>query len=218
MSSSGANRTGLAVLFIAPIVFLAGALAHPFVRTYLDTSVVADAVASAPNRWAVAHVALALGIGLMLLAVLVIRRRLREAGEERWSERGTTLVVLGGVLLAAVVGSEVTLAAVVTSGGDVLSVLEEAEAFSFPLFGVGVLLFVPGWLSFAVAFHRARPLPGTANRAAIVAMVAILVGFLLPQTSGTYIYGTALLVVSWLAGYNMLTDGRRTDGRPPRAG
>lgn len=214
---SAADRGRSAVLFIAPVVFLAGALAHPFVRTYLDTSVVADAVSSAPNRWAVAHLTLAVGIGLMLLAVLVIRRRLREAGEERWSERGTTLVMLGGVLLAAVVGSEVTLAAVVTSGGDVLSVLEEVEAFSFPLFGVGVLLFVSGWLSFAVAFRRARPLPGTANRAAMVAMAAILIGFLLPQTSGTYIYGTALLGVCWLVGYEILTNGPRTHGSPPRA-
>ena len=207
---------GPAVLFLAPVVFLAGALAHPFVRTYLDTAVVADAVVSAPRRWAGAHLTLAVGIGLVLMAALVIRRRLREAGEERWSERGTTLVVLGSVLLAAVVGSEMTLTAVVTSGGDVRLVLEEAEALSFPLFGVGALVFASGWLGFAVAFHRARLLAATSNRAAIAAMVAILVGFLVPQTSGTYVYGTALVVVCWLVGYDMLTAGSRSFGHPPR--
>lgn len=214
---ASAPMRDVAKLFIAPVVFLAGAVAHPFVRTYLDTSVVAAAVSSAPNRWAVAHMLLAVGMGLILLAALVFRERLREAGEERWSERGTILIVLGGVLSAAVVGSEVTLAAVRTSGGDVLSVLEEVQALSFPLFGAGALLFASGWLSFAVAFHRSRPLPGTANRVAIVAMVAILIGFLLPQTSGTYTYGAALVAVCWLVGYDMLTSGQRGHGRPPRA-
>lgn len=174
------------------------------------SSVVANAVPSAPNRWALAHLLLALGIGPVLLAAMSIRQRLREAGEERWSERGTALVVLGGVLFAAVVGSEVTLASVRTSGGDVLAVLEELESLSFPLVGAGALLFASGWLSFAVAFHKARPLARIPNRVAIVAMVAILVGLLLPQTSGTYTYGAALMVVCWLVGYDSVSNARRS--------
>lgn len=208
MLSLAVSRGRSGILLIAPVVFFAGALAHPFVRTYLDPSVVAQAVSSAPDRWIVAHLLLALGIGPILLAAMIIRQRLREAGEERWSERGTALVVLGGVLFAAVVGSEVTLAAVRTSGGDVLAVLEQVEPLTFPLLGVGALLFAAGWLSFAVAFHKARPLPPVANRVAIVAMMAILIGLLLPQTSGTYTYGAALLVVCWLVGYDSLKSDR----------
>jgi hypothetical protein len=70
MSERTRTWAGAAVLFIAPVVFLAGALAHPFVADYTRTSVVADAVRAAPGQWAVAHLLLAIGLGLMPLAVL----------------------------------------------------------------------------------------------------------------------------------------------------
>jgi len=206
MSERTRTWAGAAVLFITPVVFLAGALAHPFVADYTHTNVVADAVRAAPGQWEVAHLLLAIGLGLMPLAVLVIRHEFRRAGEERWSAIGVPLLIVGTTLVGTIVGTEITLAAVVDSGGDVLAVREADEALTLPLFLVGVLLFVLGWLSFAMAFYRARILPTALNWWAIVALVAIAIAFFIPQTWGTYTYGLAILMVSWLVGYRMVAE------------
>lgn len=188
------------VLFIGPAVFLAGLVAHPFVRDYTDTGVIAGAISGAPDRWAIAHLIIALGVGLVLLAAMAIRRRFRIAGEHRWSGIGITLLIVGGVLLGAVVGAEITLAAVATNGLDVLAVLIEVETWTRPLFIGGIGLFVLGWLSFAVAFRKVAILPQARNRLAIVLLVAILIASIIPHTTGSYVYGAAVLVVSWLVG------------------
>jgi hypothetical protein len=204
MSERTRTRVGAAVLFIGPSVFLAGTLAHPFVRDYMDTTVVADAISAAPGQWAVSHVILAIGFGLVLLAVLVIREQFRGAGEQRWSARGVPLLIVGATLLGAIVGSEITLAAVVDSGGDVLAVLEASTPSTLPLVVGGFLLFALGWLSFAMAFYRARILRGVLNWAAIVALAAIPIASFVPQTWATYAHGVAILTVSWMVGYRMI--------------
>lgn len=203
MSERSRALAGAAVLFIAPVVFGAGIAAHPFVRSYVESDVVADAVAGAPERWHVAHLTLSIGIGLLLVAILVIRSHLRGVGEQRWSVIGTPLLIVGGTLLAGLVGAEVTLAAVVESGGDVHAVLATGVTWAFV---AGMPLFAIGWVCFAAAFWRAPLLPGVRNRVAILAMLTIPVWFLVPQTSASYAYATAILVVSWLVGHQVATD------------
>lgn len=205
MSEQSRRRARAAVLFLAPVVFVAGILAHPFVRTYLESHVVAEAVRDAPGQWLAAHLTIAVGIGLVLVAVVVIRGEFRAAGEQRWSVVGTPALLVGGALLAAVVGAEVTLAAVVDTGGDVHAVLE--TGVTFPPFLAGMALFALGWLCFAVAFYRVPLLPMPLNWLVIAASVAIPVAALaIPQTTGAYVYGLAVLVVSWLVGYRVLTQ------------
>jgi hypothetical protein len=208
MSERIRTWAGAAVLFIGPAVFLAGSLAHPFVRDYMDTSVVADAVRAAPGQWAVSHVILAIGLGLVLLAVLVIREQFRSAGERRWSAVGVPLLIVGATLLGAIVGSEITLAAVVVSGGDALAVLEASATSMWPLVVGGFLFFELGWLSFAMAFYRARILPNALNWVAIVALVAIPIVSVVPQTWGTYAHGLSILTVGWMVGYRMIAERR----------
>lgn len=194
-----------AVLFVAPVVFLAGLVAHPFVRNYMDTEVIATAIIGAPGRWGMAHLIIAVGVGLVLLAALAIRRQFQIAGEHRWSGIGLALLIVGGVLLGAVVGAEITLSAVVNSGSDVLAVLTEAETWTRPLFIGGIALFALGWLSFAGAFYKVAMLGQTRSRLAIMALIAIPVGTFIPQTTGSYVYGVAVLVVSWLVGLGVTT-------------
>jgi hypothetical protein len=214
MSERTRTWAGAAVLFIGSAVFLAGSLAHPFVRDYMDTTVVADAVSAAPGQWAVAHVILAVGLGLVLLAVLVIREQFRGPGELRWSAAAVPLLIVGATLFGAIVGSEITLAAVVDTGGDVLAVREATEALTLPLVLAGFLLFGLGWLCFAMAFYRARILPSALNWLAIVALVAIPIASFIPQTLGTYAYGLAILMVSWLVGYHMIAERPLGPGIP----
>lgn len=193
-------------LFVGPAVFLAGLVAHPFVRNYADTEVIAGAISGAPDRWAIAHLIIALGIGLVLLAALTIRGQFRLAGEHRWSGVGITLLIVSGALQGAVVGAEITLAAVVAEGLDVLAVLSEAETWTRPLFMGAMALFVLGWLSFAVAFRRVPILPPARNRLALALLIAILIGIFIPQTTGNYLLGVAILVVSWLVGLGTSTS------------
>jgi hypothetical protein len=204
MQGRVSRRAGVAVLFLAPVVFLAGAVAHPFVRSYLEIGTVAEAAMGAPFRWAAAHLTYVIGIALILLASVVISDRLQDAGEERWSRRARTFLIAGGVLLAALVGSEITLSAVVTNGGGVLRVLERAEATSLPLISIGSLFFVLGWLSFGVSLRRASFLPQMMTRLAMVALALISIGFLIPTTASGYVYGAGLLVLNWLIGYRMI--------------
>jgi hypothetical protein len=206
MSARVRGWAGAAVLFIAPAVFLAGALAHPFVRDYTHTSVVADAISAAPGRWAVSHLILAIGLGLMPLAVLVIRHEFRSAGEQRWSAAAVPLLIVGITLLGAYAGTEITLAAVVNTGGNVLAVRVADATLTAPLFLGGVLLFGLGWLSFAMAFYRARILPSPLNWWAIVALVAIPIASFIPLTLGTYAYGLAILMVCWMVGYRVIAE------------
>jgi len=204
MSERTRTRTGAAVLFIGPAVFLAGSLAHPFVRDYMDPGVIADAVKAAHGQWALSHVILGIGLGLVLLAVLVIREQFRGAGEQRWSALGVPPLIVGGTLLGTIAGSEITLAAVVDSGGHVLAVLEASATSTWPLVLGGFLLFDLGWLSFAMAFYRARILRGALNWGAIVALVAIPIVSFIPQTWATYAHGLAILTVSWMVGYRVI--------------
>jgi hypothetical protein len=206
MSERTRTRARAAVLFIGPAVFVAGSLAHPFVRDYMDATVIAAAVSAAPGQWAVSHVILAIGLGLVLLAVLVIREQFRGAGEQRWSALGVPLLVMGATLLGAIAGSEITLAAVVDSRGRVLEVLEAGATSTWPLVLGGFLLFDLGWFSFAMAFYRARILRGALNWGAIVALVAIPIVSFIPQTWATYAHGLAILMVSWMVGYRMIAE------------
>jgi hypothetical protein len=106
---------------------------------------------------------------------------------------------MGGVLLAPVVGAEVTLAAVVDTGGDVHAVL--GTGVTVPPFLASMALFALGWRPTGpVAPHAADWLDIAASGAIPVAALAT------PQTTGTYVYGLAVLVVSWLVGYRVLTQ------------
>ena len=218
MSAQDRTRTGAAVLFIAPVVLLAGLAAHPFVHNYLDGGVsLAAAVAAAPSRWAWSHLLIALGLGLLLVAVTIIRRRLRDAGEQRWSVVALGLLLAGGTLLAASVGSEITLAAVATSGQDVLATLQAGEHTTAPLHFGGALAFAAGWVCLAVALHRAPILPRAQTWVATAAL-AIVAGMLfVPQTSAAYAYSAALVTANWLIGYHMLAGKSRTAATATKA-
>jgi hypothetical protein len=203
MSPPARDLARAAVLFAAPVVLLAGILAHPFVENYLETAVVASAVSAAPDRWAVAHVVIPVGMVLLLLAVVAIRGEFRRAGEDRWSIVALPLLFVGGGLWAAVGASEITLAAVVNSGGDVLTVMETNQTWMGPYVVGAALLFALGWVSLGVAFYQSPILPRPLNRLAIAMVAIIVLGFGIPQTTGTYALGAGALTVSWLVGYRV---------------
>lgn len=205
VSEQGYDRARAAVLFIAPVVLMAGILLHPFVGNYLETDVVATAVSGAPNQWIVSHLIIPIGMALLLLAVVVICAEFRRVGERRWSVIALPLLFLGGAVWGAIAALEITHAAVVHSGGDVLAVMETNAAWIGPYLLGGALLFVLGWISLAVAFYRVPILPRALNWLAIGALALIVMASSIPQTLGTYGLGIGALVVSWLVGYRIMT-------------
>lgn len=208
------DRARAAVLFIAPVVFLAGIVAHPFVSNYLEVGVVAAAVSGAPDRWAAAHLIIPIGMALLLLAVVVIRGEFRRAGEQRWSVVSLPLLFLGGAVWGAIAALEITYPAVAKSGGDLLAVMETNEAWIAPYLLVGASLFLLGWISLAVAFYRVPILPRAMNWVAVAAIVLIVIASLIPQTTGTYGWGIGALVVSWLVGYRIMAGASAGSAAP----
>jgi hypothetical protein len=117
------DRLRVAILFVAPIVLLAGILVHPYVGTYLEMHVVADAVTRAPEMWVASHLIIPVGMSLVLLGVVVIRGEFHRSGEDRWSLFAVPLLYVGGAVWAAIAALEITYGAVAHSGGDVLTVM-----------------------------------------------------------------------------------------------
>lgn len=73
-------RSRAAAVAIAPAVMLAGFLSHPYFTTLPDSAQLAEAVAADTTRWGVAHLAVAVGSGVMILAFLALR-------SEQWAPR-----------------------------------------------------------------------------------------------------------------------------------
>lgn len=120
-----------AAVVIAPVVMLAGLLYH-------------------------AHLLVAIGSALILLAFLAIRSHLRAAGEERWSVVGLPFIVMGSVLYALLPAMEFVPLAAANSGNDV----QAAQAALFPwfiptLFSSAIIFFL-GTVAFTIGIIRSQ--------------------------------------------------------------
>jgi xanthine/uracil permease len=130
MRATVRTRLRMAIVAVAPAVLLAGFAYHPYISPPTDEAAVAAAAASDTLRWQLAHVMIAIGYGLVVLAFLAVRSHLREVGEERWSALALPPIVLGSVLFVILTGMEMALAAVAETGGDAQAV----QAALFPWF------------------------------------------------------------------------------------
>jgi hypothetical protein len=80
---------------------------------------------------------------------------------------------------------------------------------------LGVVLTVAaGWLCLAVALRRVTFLPRLPNWVASAALVVVASGLFVPQTSGTYATGIALVVANWSIGSALLTEGTAAAATP----
>ena len=87
-------RWRVAIVAIAPLVMLTGFAYHPWLGNPVMITFsreLAEAVAAGTTRWALSHLTVAVGSGLLILAFLAICGYLREVGEERWSALGNPI-------------------------------------------------------------------------------------------------------------------------------
>lgn len=208
MSDQLRIRLRALVLALAPLVLLVGFIYHPYVGNVIDSELIATTVGDDPERWAWAHLLLAAGMGLLIIALVCVRHELRVHGDERWSFVATALVVLGGALFATGLGMDVALAAVANAGGDVTATLDAAEPWANGIYGVGALALSLGLIGLAIATFRARALGGQLDQLAAAAFVVVAIANFVPHSIAEYVIGVASVAALWPFAYGMWAEAR----------
>lgn len=197
-------RARAAAVAIAPAVTLAGFLLHPYFTTLPDAGRVADAVVADTARWGVAHLTVAVGSGLMLLAFLAIRGYLREVGEERFSAWGLPFIVLGSVLYAVLAGLEFAPLAAAETGGDVEAVQTALDPWFIPILVTGVALFAVGAFAFARGIAASGVLSRRLTYVVVTGLAVMALARVVPVGAVQfYVQGAAGLVALWPLAYDM---------------
>lgn len=190
-------RWGAAIVAGAPLVVAAGLALHPFVATPTDEAALAEAVASDPTRWAIAHYVFAFGVILLALAFVALRSYLRDAGD-RHSGWAMPFAVLGSGLFAIPPGLEFAPYVAAEIGADISAAQEAVVPFFIPVLVTGGVLFAIG----AIGFARSILASGVMSRgtAWVVAISLIVLAIARMTPLGVvqfYVHGAAALVALW---------------------
>ena len=201
------------VLFAAPVTLLVAFILHPYLSDEFDISAMSAKVAADPGRWALAHVMLMVGFGLMMLAVFALRELLRKAGEERWSFIAVPLLIGGGTMMTGIWGLEVAVAAVANVGGDVEAVFDDSDKWFGPVGIAGFAMLALGWISMAPAVHRSHVLGRRQTWVVLAATVVMLAGLLIPATGGAYLFTFGMMGFTWMLAYQALSGASGLSGQ-----
>lgn len=207
-----------AIAIIAPAVMLTGFLYHPFIANLPDTDAVAAAASQDTLRWAVAHLLVAIGSGLIAVAFLAIRSWLREAGEDRWSAVAVPFVVMAGALYAILPGMEFAVFAAVETAGDPAAAQAAIDPWFLPLLLTAAATFAIGALGFAVAIARSGVLAPRLTVIVIGALVIMALARFVPLgLVQFYVNGLAGIVALWPLAYAMWRRPEMQGAGQPRS-
>jgi hypothetical protein len=203
MRATARARLGTGVVAVAPAVLLVGFAYHPYISPPTDEAAVAAAAASDTLRWQLAHVTIAVGYGLLVLAFMAVRSHLREVGEERWSVLALPPIVLGSMLFVILTGMEIALAAVAETGGDAQAVQAALFPWFVPILLAGGVGFALGAFGFAVGIARSAALPPGLTRVVAGALLVMAVARFVPLSVAPYLMAVAGVVALWPLAYEM---------------
>jgi hypothetical protein len=203
MRATTRARLETGVVAVAPAVLLAGFAYHPYISPPTDEAAVAAAAASDPQRWQLAHVTIAIGYGLVVLAFLGVRRHLREVGEERWSVLALPPIVLGSTLFVILTGMEIALGAVAETGGDAEAVQAALFPWFVPILLAGGVGFALGAFGFAMGIARSAVLRPGLTRVVAGALLAMALARFVPLSVAPYLMAAAGVVALWPLAYEM---------------
>lgn len=201
------GRWGAFIVFLAPAVMLLGFGSHPWLGNPSDPdfhAALADAVATDTTRWAVSHLSVALGSGLLLLAFLALRSYLRRASEDRWSAVAIPFIVMGSMMFAMLPAMEFVPLVAASTGADIQAAQAALDTWFIPLFLISGVLFLLGAIGFALGIVRSDVLnPGLAR---FVAAGLVVMGAtrLIPLAASLMYVGPVVGIVAlWPLAYVM---------------
>lgn len=197
MSRQTIARLQATILVAAPAVLFAALLYHPYIPQLTDQAAVADALASDTIRWGVAHVAVAVGFGLMVLAFIAFRSYLREAGEDRWSIVGLPFIVMSLTLSMMLPAIEIAMLGAAEVGADVEAVQGAVDVWFMPIFLSGAILSAIGVISFARAIVVSEVLSRGITWLVAGALVVMAITRFAPLGAALYLGGVAGILALW---------------------
>jgi hypothetical protein len=207
LSATTTARYRTAILFIAPAVSLLGHGYHPWIGSPGDPGFfdrLASAVSVDPSRWAVAHLLVAVGSGLLVLAFLAVHSYLRGAGEERWSVLGLPFIVMGSTLYALLPAMEFAPLGAVGAGADVAAVQMAVMPWFVPVLVTAAVLFALGTIGFAMGIARSGILSPGLTWLVVGALIVMAVTRFFPVGAAQlYVGPVAGAVALWPLGYAM---------------
>jgi hypothetical protein len=207
ISAATTRLLRVAIVVIAPAVALAAHGSHPWIGNPGNPDFfarLAAAVAADPSRWALSHLGVAVGSGLLILGFLAIRGYLREAGEERWSALGLPFVVMGSVLYALLPAIEFAPLGAFEAGADVAAVQAALMPWFVRILVTAAILFALGVLGFAIAIVRSRVLSPGLTWLVVGALVVMAATRFFPVGAAQLYVGPAAgLVALWPLAYVM---------------
>lgn len=216
-TTTAAFRT--AIMFIAPAVSVLGHAYHPWIGSPGDGGFMerlATAVAADPTRWAVSHLVIAMGSGLLVLAFLAIRGYLRDAGEERWSVLGLPFIVMGSTFYALLPAMEFAPVAAYGAGAEIAAVQGALMPWFFPILLTGAALFAVGAVGFAIGIFRSGVLgPGLAWLVSGALVVMAATRFFPVGAAQLYVGPAAGVVALWPLGYVIWKQPQARPARQP---
>ena len=194
MTRSTSGRTQAAVVAAGPLFLLAALAYHPFIANLTDKASVAATATADPNRWALTHIAVGLGAGLLLAALLAMCSFLRDAGEHRRSSAAVPYLAVGTTLFAFLPAMETAMGAASLAGADAVAVQSEIDVWFVPLLIVSSLLFAIGLMNLAVGVVESRVFDRRLAALVAGALVVMAVTRFVPLSAALYLGGVAGVV------------------------
>ncbi|NYJ32341.1 hypothetical protein [Nocardiopsis aegyptia] len=213
MSTPTRNRFRAAAMAVAPVALLAAFLYQPYLPGAAPgPETIAQAVEADPTRWAVAQLLTVGAFALFVLAFQALRGRLRDAGEERWSSFAFPLVVVGGVVVAAVIGMQVTFAGAARTGADTAAPARATDPF-LSVVVIAAVAFLVGILTFARGIAHSRIMGRSMTTLVVIAAVVMGLALAAPIFHVIfYVAGIAAIVTFWPLAWATVRTGSATEG------
>jgi hypothetical protein len=194
MSEIVRTKWQAAVVAIAPLVLLAALGYHPYIGNLMDNREVAAAMSADVTRWGLAHLAVGIGFGMLLLAFLAVRSYLRDEGEDRWSALSVPFLVVGTTLYIFLPAMETAMAAAAQVGADPVALQEQLGPWFVPVMIAGALTFGAGTLLVARAVVTSGALSPELTRIVAGALVIVALSRFVPRGQALYVGAVAGVV------------------------
>lgn len=203
MTDTTRPRLRAAIVAFAPMVVLAGFFYHPYLSAPADPAVIAVAIAADERRWALAHLLIGVGYGLLAVAFVALRSYLREAGEERWSVVALPPAVMGSTLFAILTGMEFGPLAAVAAKADTAAAQAALFPWFIPVLLMGAISSALGGIGFATAVARSGVLGSQLTRLVVGAFTVMVVARFAPLGAAQYVIAIAGVVALWPMAFAM---------------